>query len=46
MRHQIRSVAQMEDDEAREVLRDVVAATLQGEIVDGRLHLGPPALYS
>lgn len=38
---EFRRVAQMEDNEASEILRDVVAAALQAEILDGRLHLGP-----
>lgn len=44
---QFRSVAQMEEGEANEILRIVVASALQSEALDGRLHVGPdPSDYN
>lgn len=37
---EFRSVAQMEDDEATAILKEVVAQSLQAEILDGRPYLG------
>jgi len=37
---EFRSVAQMEEDEATAILKDVVVDSLQAEILDGRLYLG------
>jgi len=37
---EFRGVAQMEDNEASEISRDVVAAALHSEVMDGRIRFG------